>query len=282
MSHLFSGRDFLTRSSSLSHCINNQNNLQPKPWPRQCPRARLLYVPILCVAMIMSSCALGYREWFPANNIHVIHSELHCRDADQPVTTQFPNSDLVYTENWGIGLFVASRKNWEIIGRQLAAEMDGDISLIRPCDGQGSSFEFKQLEVWRTRGFKPQVEEYRRDAGVLMAPVQSTYGTRLKDIFECFEQARMTDEPISSDNKKRLGQVNATEFFNPDPYFSGYPRVDQHFRPARTGDLSLSMIYSDRARAAWAAGIYKELPYEEKPRFADRYLACLLNRGYRL
>jgi len=251
---------------------------------------RRSFSPAICYLLVMTGAAtpgcsfLGYKEWFPSNNIRVIYTEQQCRDVDESATTRFENADHIYTTNWGISRFYSTNENWDIIARQLAAELDGDLTLISPCDKYSrTSFENKQLDVWRTHGYKPQiVEEYRPDSGTLIPPSGSTNGSRLTDIFECFEQARVTTGPISPENMKRLENTNATEFFAPGPYFSAYMRVDKHFRPTRTGDLSLSMIYSDRAKAAWAADYYRKLPVDEKQLFADRHLLCLINRGYQI
>jgi hypothetical protein len=249
--------------------------------------ARALRVVLLFALASISGCASLYEnEWFAADHVRVIHSEepkRHCNDSKQSVQSEVPNANHILSMVRGIGRLAATKTVWEIEARQLAAELDADIALVRPCDGERLEFEYAQIEVWRTRGFRPIVrEEYSSDSGALMAPSQSTYGSRLEDIFGCFEQARVTKGPISPDNKKRLGHVDATEFFSSGIYFPGYARVDNYFRPTRTGDLRLSMIYSDRARADWASNVYWELSSDEKQRFAERYLICLLDRGYSL
>lgn len=243
------------------------------------PALRLI-VGLMCVAVSGCTSSAYERERFTSDYVRVVHSSEHCKDVDRAPTTEFQKADLVRISDHGIGRFVATRTGWEVIARQLAAELDADLALVRPCDGE-YSFKHVQIEVWRTRGFKPTArEEYSSDSGALMTPSQSTYGSQLKDIFGCFEQARVTSGPISPDNKERLGLIDATEFFASGRYFSGSPRVDNYFRPTRMGDLRLSMIYSDREKAAWAANLYRELPSDEKQRFAERYLICLLDRGY--
>ena len=274
---LFSDRTVKTTSCKLLESMNNPSPLLSR---RSTAHTFSLILGLLC-ATVSGCVSLGYeRELFPSDNVRVIHSEKHCKDVGQSVSTQFPNADRIEIFDIGIGLLVATRTAWEVIARQLAAELDADLSLVRPCDGE-DSFQYAQIEVWRTRGFKPIVkEEYRPESGTLMAPSQTTYSDRLKNIFECFEQARVTSSPITPESKKRLGHVDATQFFSPGPYFDGYARVDKYFRPTRAGELSLAKIYSGRARAAWAAGIYRELSADERQPFAERYLICLLDRGY--
>ena len=137
--------------------------------------------------------------------------------------------------------------------------------------------------MWRSQGFHPVVHEDAPPRGeTLAAPPGASYGARLQDIFDCLEQARVTDAPLSTTNKVRLGNIEAMKFFSSDRHFPGYAKVDRFFRPTRTGDLRLSMINADRARAFWAAGIFEGLSEEEKSQFAERYLVCLLDRGYGL
>ncbi|HSG45961.1 MAG TPA: hypothetical protein VLA72_22715 [Anaerolineales bacterium] len=91
--------------------------------------------------LITSGCAsLSYeKEWFPADHVRVLHSERHCKDVDQPGEAGFPNADLVAFFDIGHGHFVATKAGWEATARQLAAELDSDVSLIMPCDGNRSS-----------------------------------------------------------------------------------------------------------------------------------------------
>jgi len=235
----------------------------------------------LACAMISGCASLGYeRELFPSDNIRVIHSERHCKVLDQTVTTPFPKADHIETIEYGIGRFVATRTAWEVIARQLAIELDADLALIRPCDGEVWGIQYAQIEVWRTRGFNPIVEELFPESGTLMAPSDTTYGTRLQNIFECFEQARVTSGSATPENKKRLGRIDATDFFSSGPHFSGYARIDQYFRPTYSGELSMSVIKFYRERADWSAGIYRELSPNEKILFAEHYIICLLDRGY--
>lgn len=241
------------------------------------------------VCLTVSGCFVWtsyQREIFASDDVRVVHSAQQCNDADRSTATEFPNADLVKTADYGLGRLVATNTAWEVMARQLAVEFDADIALVKPCDGKRGAldpFEYAQIEVWRTRGFKPVVrEEYRPDSGALIAPPQSTYGTRLEDIFGCLEQPGATSDPISPDNQNRLGHVDATEFFSSGRHFPGYARVDKHLRPTRRGDIRLSMIKKDRGRAAQAASLYEKLLPDEKQRFAERYLICLLDRGYSL
>lgn len=237
---------------------------------------------ILACAAISGCVSLAYeKEQFASEHVRVVHSERHCNEVDQSATPPFPNADSVGSMDIGLGRFVATRTAWEVLARQLAIERDGDLSLIMPCDGEGRALEVARIGVWRTRGFDPVVQnDDLPESGTLMAPPRTTYGARLQNIFDCLEQARVTRGPITSEKRQRLGSIDATEFFSPGPYFTGYARIDRNFRPTRTGELSLSMIHFDRAKADWAAGIYQSLSPKEKTPFAERYLACLLDRGY--
>lgn len=235
------------------------------------------------VCTTMAGCqTVGQRELIPPDHVRLVHSERHCSDMDKAAESPFPGADHVESAVMGKSVFLSlSGSEWEWTARQLAVERDADLSLIRPCDGEGS-FKYAQIEVWRTRGFIPPMlqDEPRPESGTLMVPSRTTYGARLQNIFECFEQARVTSGPITTENKQRLGNIDATDFFTPGPYFTGYARIDRYYRPTRTGELSLSGILFDRGKAEWAAGIYRKLSTKERPHFADRYLVCLLDRGY--
>jgi len=242
---------------------------------------------------MMSGCqtlgqTVGQKELVPPDHVRLMHSERHCRDVDKSAASPFPNADHVETALMGASLLLRlSGSEWEWKARQLAVERDADLSLMRPCDGgesASSAFRFVQIEVWRTRGFTPPTlqDEPRPETGTLMAPYRTTYGTRLQNIFECFEQARVTSGPVTTENNQRIGKIDATDFFTPGPYFTGYARIDRYYRPTRTGELSLSGILFDREKADWAAGVYRKLSPNEKTDFAERYLICLLDRGYSL
>jgi hypothetical protein len=233
---------------------------------------------------LLSGCGmLAEREWFASEHVRVAHSDRHCNDVGLSAASPFVNADLVESATIGIGGLGDKKTDWEVIARSIAFERDGDLALVRPCDGDRPSMEFAQIEVWRTRGFTPKVQDDPSpERGTLMPPPQTTYGTRLQNIFECFEQARVTRSPITSVNKKQLGAIDATEYFSSGGYFPGYARVDRYFRPTNTGDLRLSMLHLDRPQSAWAANVYENLSQEEKPLFAESYLGCLFDRGYGL
>ena len=232
----------------------------------------------------LSGCGmLAEREWFASEYVRGVHSDRHSRDVDQSAESPFVNADLVESATMGTGRLGHKRADWEVKARSMAFERDGDLALVRPCDGDDRRFEYAQIEVWRTRGFSPMVQDDPLpENGTLMPPPQTTYGKRLRNIFDCFEQARVMRGHITPENKQRLGNVDATEYFSPGPYFTGYARIDRYFRPTRTGDLRLSMIHFDREQADWAATIYKKLSPEERQPFAERYLGCLIDRGYGL
>lgn len=104
---------------------------------------------------------------------------------------------------------------------------------------------------------------------------------RLQNIFECLEQSRVTSGSITVENKQRLGEFDATDLFNSGHYFPGYAKIDRYYRPTGTGELSLTGVLLDRAQADSAAGTYQKLSPNERTPFAERYLICLLDRGYR-
>lgn len=242
------------------------------------------------MCLMMSGCqwagpkSVGQKELVPPDHVRLVHSERHCSDVDKAAESPFPGADHVESAVIGKSIFLSlSGSEWAWTARQLAVERDSDLSLIRACDGEGP-FKFAQIEVWRTRGFIPPMsqDEPRPGTGTLIAPSNSTYGIRLQSVFECFEQARVTSGPITAENKQRLGNIDATDLFTPGPIFEGYARIDKYYRPTRTGRLSLSGILFDRAQADWAAWIYQKLSPKEKTPFAERYLVCLLDRGYSL
>ena len=226
---------------------------------------------------------LAEREWFASEYVRVLHSDRHCKDVDQTVASSFVDADLVETATIGIGRLVAKNTDWGVIARSMAFERDGDLASVRPCDGNSSTMEFAQIEVWRTRGFTPKVQDDPLpESGTLMPPPQTTYGTWLQNVFDCFGKARVTRDPITFDDKQKLGSVGATEYFSSGRYFSGYAKVDKYFRPTNTGDLRLSVLRLDRQRSDWASNIYENLSLKEKRSFAERYLGCLFDRGYSL
>ncbi len=232
----------------------------------------------------LSSCALlGYeRDTFATDHVRVIHSERHCKAAEQSVGGEVPDAELVLSGVHGLGYLVATKTAWEVLARQLAAELDGDISLVRPCDGaSGHGFKYAQIQVWRTRGFSPIVHEELPPPGItLSAPSGATYGARLRDILDCLEKSLTVATPLSAENKARLAGVNATDFFSSERHFPGYANIDRHFRPTRSDSLRLSMIESNRGKADWAAGRYGAVSPDSRLRYAEQYLICLLDRGY--
>jgi hypothetical protein len=234
------------------------------------------------IAMLSGCGMLAQQEWFASEYVRVVHSDRHCKDLDESAAPPFGDADLV--ESALIGEGILSGADWEAIARSIAFERDGDLAVVKPCNGNRSIVEeLAQIEVWRTRGFTPKVQDDPLpESGALMPPPQTTYGTRLQNIFECFEQAHTMRGPVSTENRQRLGNIDATGYFSSGRYFPGYARVDKYFRPTNTGDLRLSMLRLDRPRSDRAANIYQSLSPEEKQSFAERYLECLFDRGYRL
>jgi hypothetical protein len=231
----------------------------------------------------LSGClSLGYEEdRFATSHVLVVHSERHCKDVKQSDGSEFPDADFVGSRVDGIGRLAATRTAWEVHARQLAAERDADISLVRLCDGKKLAFQYSQVQMWRTRGFNPTVyKESPPQAGTLVPPPGATYGARLQNIFECFEKARVSHDRISTENEARLAKVRPTEFFSSGRYFPGYAKVDKYYRPTRVGELGLSMILSDRSKADWAASIYLALSPEGRSLLAGHYMICLFDRGY--
>lgn len=232
----------------------------------------------------ISGCASlqGYEtDRFATDHVRVIHSERHCKDVEQSGQPEVANADLVLSGVRGIGYFVATKTAWEVLARQLAAELDADVSLVRPCDGKGGGFRYAQIEIWRSRAFSPVVhEDLPPQGGTLAAPLGATYGARLRNIFDCLEQSRVVVTPLSAESKARLGSVDATEFFSSGRHFPGYAKIDRHFRPTRSDSLALSMILFDRSKADREANRHSALSPEGKSRHAQQYLICLLDRGY--
>lgn len=234
---------------------------------------------LLVLFAATAGCALsGYEtDSFEVANVHVVHSRQHCSDGAYSV----PDAELLDTLDLGIGRLVATDRAWEVMARQVAVELGGDLAVVSPCDGEPRTFEFAQLTVWRTPNFKPTTqEEALPQSGTLLAPSQTNSGEGLQNILDCLEESRDETNLLAPDDRERLGGVDATEFFSSDRYFPGYAKIDRYFRPTRTGDKRLSMINSGRAKADQSAMIYGKLSAEEKRHFAERYLVCLLNRGY--
>ncbi|MCF7981580.1 MAG: hypothetical protein K9K86_06315 [Pseudomonadales bacterium] len=243
----------------------------------------VLWVVLGFAFVSLSGCAsLGYEKaLFATDYVRVVHSERHCKDVEQSTGAEVPNADLVLSRVDGLGYFVATKTAWEVRARQLAAELDADISLVRPCGREGG-LQYAQIQVWRSRGFSPIVqEETPPREGTLSAPSRATYGARLQNIFACLERSRAVVTLISAKNKVRLGKVDATEFFSSDAYFPGYAKIDRYFQPTRADTLTLSMILSDRYRADWEAERYLALSPKSRSLHAEQYLICLLDHGYR-
>ena len=234
------------------------------------------------VCTLISGCGmLAEREWFASDYVRVVYSEQHCKDANPAAASPFVDADFVESATLGIGGLGDKRSDWQVIARSIAFERDGDLALVRPCDGDSAALEFAQIEVWRTRGFTPAVhDDPLPESGTLTPPPNTTYGSRLQDIFNCFEQARVTSSPVTNESNQRPSSVDATEYFSSGRHFPGYAKVDRYFRPTTTGDLRLSMLRLDRPRSAWAANIYETLTPEKKAVLAEQYLSCLLERGY--
>ena len=267
---------------AVNHLLEQMKNTPASQFRRSAVTAISLILVLVCA--VLSGCAsLSGNEVdrFATGHVRVVHEEKNCKDVDQSAATSLPNADRIESIDFGLGRFT-SKVSWEVLAREVATELDADIALIRPCDGESWGFQYAQIEVWRTRGYDPVVQgELYPENGALVAPSSTSYGVRLQNIFECFEQARVTSGSITPESRKRLGNIIATEYFSPGPYFAGWVRIDRHYRPARSGDLSLAMVHADRRfKADWAAGIYQNLSANEKLPFAERYLVCLLDRGY--
>jgi hypothetical protein len=255
--------------------------------------ARSVTLGLVCASL--SGCgalqASYETEHFATDDVRVVYSTAHsdwrCVDLEWSVESEVSNADRVTSSVDGLGTSVATVTAWTIKARQLAAELDGDISYVRLCEedyprllGMVKVFQFALLQVWRSKGFKPTVHEEPALQGItLAAPPGATYGARLLDIFECLEKSH-GETPLNTGNKARLGSADTTEFFTSGRYFPGYARIDRSFRPTRSGALSLSMIESNRFRAAHEAGVYLSYPPESRRLHADQYLICLLGRGY--
>ena len=241
-------------------------------------------VPAVAWAWLSACASQAYeKELFATDHVRVVRSETHCKDLEPSDRSELPGADLVLLRVDGIGYFVATRTAWEIRARQLAAELDADLALIRPCDGERGGLKYAHIEVWRSRGVSSIVrEEPPPNRDTLDAPAETTYGGRLGDIFDCLEQARTAARPPSAANMARLAGIDPRDYFSADAYFPGYAKIDTYFRPARSGGLRLSMILSERFRADAEARRYLALSQDSQSLYAEQYLFCLLDRGYRI
>ena len=248
-----------------------------------------------CVCLLHAGCATLYeKEWFATADVRVIHSERHCRDSATPAGSETAGAERVLSQDRGIGRLAASRTSWEVLARQLATENDGDRAVIRPCDGPaGLVEESVQIEIWRTRGYTPRVVEEPPAPGIAFhAPPGASYGTRLKTIYGCLEEVAELPAPLSAGDRARLPGVDATEFFASDRHFPGYAKIDWHFRPSRASKPTwsdpqhvhargLSMTETRRDLAGWAARRYLDSAPQERRWYAERYLLCLIDHGFR-
>lgn len=258
-------------------------------------RARVLrrcnvVVAVVAVGFAFASLAgcgtlSGYEtEYFASADVRVIHSPRHCKDSAAAVEPEIVGAELVLSRVDGLGGLVATRRAWELRARQLATELDADVAVVRPCEFEVREWQWEvaQTELWRTSGYAPSVQEAPPTPGVtLAAPEGSTYGARLQDLFDCLELAAAATPGSPASDRARLAGVDATEFFASDPYFPGYAEIDRHYRPTRGGGLRLSMIVSRRDLVDWAAGRYVAASPEDRVHYAEHYLVCLLDRGYR-
>ena len=253
------------------------------------PRCKVLVVAVASgfAFTSLAGCGTlsGYEtEWFAPADVRVIHSQRHCKDAAAPVEQEIADAELVLSRVEGLGSLVATRRAWELQARQLATELDADIAVVRPCEGEVREWQWEvaQTEVWRTRDYEPAVREEPPVPGATFsAPEGATYGARLQHLYTCLELAEAATAQASASNRARLSGVDATEFFSSGRYFPGYAKIDRYYRPTRGDERRLSMIVSRRSFADWAAGRYLSLPPEGRLHFAEHYLVCLLDRGYR-
>jgi hypothetical protein len=227
----------------------------------------------------------GYEtEYFASADVRVIHSTRHCKADAVPGESEVPNADLVTSTVRGFGRLVASKRAWELQARQLATELDADIAVVRPCEFEAPEWpwEVTQTEIWRTRGYEPKVQEQDPAPGITFsAPDGASYGTRLQHLYTCLELAESASAQLSANERGRLPEADARDFFSSDPYFPGYAKIDRHYRPTRRDENRLSLIVSRRDFADQAAGRYVARAPEDRARFAEHYVVCLLDLGYR-
>jgi hypothetical protein len=227
-------------------------------------------------------------ERFSVGSVKVINPGHHCKDAKELRGLDVENAELVTSRVHGLGRFVATDTAWNVLARQLATEVDGDIAVIRPCGGKHIASDDRQVEIWRTRGYKPTVKEQPPTPGVTLgAPAGSSYGMRLNDVHSCLEHAQTRIAGLSANEQARLPKLNAVEFFSSGRHFAGYAKIDRHYRPTRSESetpnaMRLSMTLSRRSDADRSAEIFSSSTQQGQLLFAERYLGCLFSRGYRL
>ncbi len=142
--------------------------------------------------------------------------------------------------------------------------------------------QYAQIQVWRTRGFSPIVqEEPPPQAGTLAAPLRATWCAVAK-LFDCLGQFRGSGHTAIGRKQSAPGWCRRDGIFSlPGRHFAGYAKIDRYYRPTRSDELGrLSMIQSDRIRADREAGRYHALSPNSRSRYAEQYLICLLDRGY--
>lgn len=235
----------------------------------------------LCCAALYACAWSGYEaDYFSTGHVRVLHQQNVCT----PQGDEVPDAELIYSGNIGLGRLVATRNAWEVYARQIAMESDADIALVSPCPDASSSrsFEHAQISVWRSTDFTaPLNEPMPAPQTTLVPPPDTSYATRLNDIFACSTGASAR-AGYTEGMSLILAEIDATEFFSSDWYFPGYARIDEHFRPTRSGSKATSMLSSQRQQADRSASSYLALSPPERARFARQYLSCLWGKGYRL
>ncbi|HEY5790910.1 MAG TPA: hypothetical protein VIX81_09815, partial [Gammaproteobacteria bacterium] len=233
---------------------------------------------VTCVTAWLAGCAvLGYEKaFFATADVRLVHSDIHCN----ATAAGLADAELVVSRLDGIGRLAATRAAWEFRARQLATELGGDVAVMRPCTGEYTAMEFKQIEVWRTQGYAPTVHEEPAPPGMtLTAPPGAGYATRLQHVDACLEHAYAARVPPPHAERARLPAGDLTAFFSSGRHFPGYAQLDRHYQPTRAIGPSLSeplrddvprlsMTLARRDFADWAAGRYLALPPEGRAHFA--------------
>ena len=171
---------------------------------------------------------------------------------------EVPNVELVATTDIGVtGAHITIRETFEDRARNFAYLSGADIALIRPIVPRRSMQYIARVEAWRTKGYQGEIIDEPAVLGFTLLPPPGTpFNARNQNIKECLEQARSPSSPDLSEQEKSVLAGRDTR-----PFLRGeMPAVDKSLRPLQ-----------DRSVLA---------PLRTSAAFSDRYVLCLMNRGY--
>ncbi|OIO74533.1 MAG: hypothetical protein AUJ57_02095 [Zetaproteobacteria bacterium CG1_02_53_45] len=229
---------------------------------RNCLSALLLIVGLSC-------CATFSDPLLPFIPVHVqvIHSDKtasgehghYAYASPDAVPNLSDTADLVTIKSWNIGILFRSLETIEWMAKDDAFRNEADIVVIRPRDTLNHVVWHLDAEIWRTKGYQQQINDDIPTPGTtLLPPPDTTFKIRVRNIEECAaESATLQHQPLSEDEASLIAGRDTSLFID----IVHDPRHDFFWRPTQLG---------------WEKLIWTTVPEGA----SDRYVVCLLNRGY--